>query len=167
MISSPHLATTLLYNVSRRWSEYLNRCAAAPASKVMKAPGASVSFSLKPILVELEEGRYIGPILPVSLANIVAGRRSAFGGDPKSGGGSSNGGGGGINKKPLPKVDATRGPARVWARYDAQLPSLYLQDEDNSRSILEGDILPTLHGNILCKNCHLFGVCWEYCEHKN
>ena len=29
MISSPHLATTLLYDVLCRWSLYLNRCAAA------------------------------------------------------------------------------------------------------------------------------------------
>ena len=34
MISFPHLATTLLYDVSRRWSQYLNRCMAASASEV-------------------------------------------------------------------------------------------------------------------------------------
>ena len=34
MISSPHLVTTLLYDVSRRWSQYLNRCVAASASEV-------------------------------------------------------------------------------------------------------------------------------------
>ena len=59
MISSPHLATTLLFDVSRRWSQYLNRCVAASASEVEEAPGASDPFSLKPILVELEGGSYI------------------------------------------------------------------------------------------------------------
>ena len=29
MMSSPHLATTLLYGVSQRWIQYLNRCVAA------------------------------------------------------------------------------------------------------------------------------------------
>ena len=32
MISSPHLVTTLLFDVSRRWSLYLNRCVAVLAS---------------------------------------------------------------------------------------------------------------------------------------
>ena len=68
VISSPHLATTLLFDVSRRWSQYLDRCVAVSASEVEEAPGASVPFSLEPILVELEGGRYIGPILPASLA---------------------------------------------------------------------------------------------------
>ena len=75
MISSPHLATTLLYDVSRRWSQYLNRCVAASTSEVEEAPGASVPFSLEPILVKLEGGRYIGPILSAALADLVAGRR--------------------------------------------------------------------------------------------
>ena len=81
----------------------------------------------KPILVELEEGCYAGPVLPVSLVDLVAGRRSVGVSAPKSGSGSRNGGGGGGgggNKKPFPKVDFTRVPAQVWARYDAHLPSL-------------------------------------------
>ena len=77
MISSPHLATTLLYDVSQRWSQYLNRCVAALDSEVVEALGASVPFSIEQILVELEGGHYIGPILLISLANLVAGRRSA------------------------------------------------------------------------------------------
>ena len=51
MISSTHLSTTLLFDVSWRWSQYLNRCMAVLASEVEDAPGASVTFSLEPILV--------------------------------------------------------------------------------------------------------------------
>ena len=71
--------------------------------------GGSIPFSLEPILVDLEEGRYIVPILSVSMADLVAGKRSADGGAPKIGGGRSNsgGGGGGGNKKPLPKMAST------------------------------------------------------------
>ena len=73
-------------------------------------PGGSVPFSLEPIMVEIEEGRYIGPFLPVSLYELVAGRRSTGEGAPQIGGGGSNGDdGGGRNKKPLTKVDATGG----------------------------------------------------------
>ena len=90
---------------------------------------ASVPFSLKPILVDLEGGRYIGLILPISLTNLVTGRRSAVSGVPRNGDGSSGvGGGNGNNKKPTPKVGATAGPAQVQARYEAHLPSLYLLD---------------------------------------
>ena len=129
MISSPHLAPTLLFDVSRRWSHYLNRCVTALASEVEEAPGASVPFSLKPILVELEGGRYTVPILPAPLADLVAGRRPAGGSAPKGGGG---GDGGGVSKKPLPMVAATGGSAQVRVRYDAHLPSLSLQEGDNS-----------------------------------
>ena len=45
-ISIPHLATTLLFDVLRRWSQYLNRCVAASDSKVVEAPGGRVPFSL-------------------------------------------------------------------------------------------------------------------------
>ena len=72
MISTPHIATILLYHFSRRRSQYLNMCVATSPSKVVEAPGASVPFSLEPILVYLEGGRYIGPILPVYLADIVS-----------------------------------------------------------------------------------------------
>ena len=67
VISSPHLATTLLFDVSRRWIQYLNRCVAASASEVEDAPGASFIFSLEPILVNLEGGRYTSPIPPAPL----------------------------------------------------------------------------------------------------
>ena len=124
---------------------------AALDSEVAEAPGASAPSPLKPILVELEGGRYIVPILAVSLADLVAGRRSTGGGAPK------RGGGGGGNKKSLPKVDTTERPARVQARYDAHLPSLSLQYGENLWPILAGAVLPTLHCHILCKN-------WEECE---
>ena len=53
MITSPHLATTLLYDVLRRWSLYLNRCMTASPSEDVGAPGAMVPFLLHPILLEL------------------------------------------------------------------------------------------------------------------
>ena len=52
-------------------------------------------------------------------------------------------------------------------RYDAHLPSLSLRDGEQTRSILTGEVLPTLRGHVLCKNWHLCGVCWEDCERKN
>ena len=55
----------------------------------------------------------------------------------------------------------------MWARYYAHLPSLSLWDSGNLRYILEGGVLPTLHGNVIWKNWHLCGVFWEDCEHKN
>ena len=64
-----------------------------------EALGASAPFSLEPILVELEEENYIGPILPASLVDPIAGRRPAGGSAPK--GGSRGGGGGGGSNKPF------------------------------------------------------------------
>ena len=74
IILPPHLATKLFNDVLRRWSQYFNRCVAASASKVVKALGASIPLSLKPILVELEGGSYIDLILLFSLDNLVAGK---------------------------------------------------------------------------------------------
>ena len=39
VISSPHLATTLLFNLSRRWSLYLNRCVDVSALESLDTPG--------------------------------------------------------------------------------------------------------------------------------
>ena len=89
-ISPSHLATTILYDVSRRWSQYLNRSVTASCSQVVEALGSRFPFSLKPILVDLEGGHYINLILPVSLANIISGRRSAGGCAPRSGSGNKN-----------------------------------------------------------------------------
>ena len=135
--------------------------------KVEEAPGGSIPFSLEPILVELEGGRYTIPILSASLADLTTGRQIEGGsaqkgggdGGSSGGGGGSNGGGGGISsKRPLPKVAATEGSARVRVGYDADLPVLFLRDGENSRSILMGAFLPTLCGHILCKNWHICGV---------
>ena len=129
---------------------------------MVEAPGGIVPFSLKPILVDLEGGRYIGQILPVSLADLVAGRGSAYEGAPKSGGG----GGGSRAKKTLSKMSATGGTTQVKVSYDTQLPSLSLRDGENSRSILAGAVLPTLRGHVLYKNWNLCGVFWEDCKRK-
>ena len=91
-------------------------CVAVSALEGVEAPGASVPFSLKPIMVEMERGRYIDPILPASLADLVTGRRPAGRSAPKIGGGSSGDGGGSGNKKTLPKAAAMGGSARVKVR---------------------------------------------------
>ena len=127
----------------------------------MEATGASVPFSLEPILVYLEGGRYIGPILAVSPEKLVAERRPAGRGAPKSGGD-----GGSRTKKTSPKVAATGGTAQVKARYDAHLPYLSFWDGENLRSIFVGAVLPKLYGNALCKNWNLCRVCWEDCDRK-
>ena len=54
VISYPHISTTLLYDVSHWWGQYLYRCVTASASEVVEAPGTSVRFSLEPIPVDLE-----------------------------------------------------------------------------------------------------------------
>ena len=95
------------------------------ASEVVESPGASVPFYLEPIMVELEGGRYIIPILPASLADLVAGRRPAGGSASRSG--SSDGGSSG-NKKTSPKVEAAGGSAQVKVSYEAHLTSLSLWD---------------------------------------
>ena len=143
--------------------QYLNRCVAASASEVEKAPGASVPFYLEQTLVDLEGGRYIGPILPAALADLVSGSRPEGGSAPKGGGG----GGRGVNKKYQPMVEASGGSTRVRVCYDAHLPSLSLRDGEQTRSILTGAVLPTLHGHVLFKNWHMCGVCWEDCKRKN
>ena len=61
VISSPHLATTLIYDVSQQWSLYLNRRVAVSATKALDAPGSNAPFSFKPILVEIEWGAICWP----------------------------------------------------------------------------------------------------------
>ena len=51
IISSPHLARTLLYDVLCQWSQNLNRCMAMLASKVVEAPGASAPSTLNQSLL--------------------------------------------------------------------------------------------------------------------
>ena len=51
--------------------------------------------------------------------------------------------------------------------YVAYLPTLSLQDRENSQNLLEGTVPPTLYGNVICKNWHLCGLCWDDCEQNN
>ena len=88
---------------------------------MVEEPGASFPFSLEPILVDLEGGRYIGLIIPASLADLVAVGRPAGGSVPKSDGGDSSGSG---NKKPSPKVASTGGSAPLKEQCYEHLPSL-------------------------------------------
>ena len=104
IISSPHLATIIIYNMLQRWSQYFNSCMAASASDVVEVPGSRVPFSIKPIMVELGGGCYIRQILTIFLADLVAGRRSAGVGATRGGGG-----GGSSIQKFTPKVGATGG----------------------------------------------------------
>ena len=60
MILSTNISTTLMYNVLRLWSQYLNRCVAASASEVVESPGVSVPNCIEPILVNLEGGALRG-----------------------------------------------------------------------------------------------------------
>ena len=53
VVVSLHLSMTLLYNVSRRWSTYLNRCGPVSSLEDVGAPWATVPFSLEPILLEI------------------------------------------------------------------------------------------------------------------
>ena len=76
-------------------------------------------------------------------------------------------GGGGGERQKTSKVGASEEAARVWVRYKLHLPAELIQDGENSKSLLEGMVLPTLHGQIICKNWHLCGECLEECEHKN
>ena len=64
MISSLHLATTFIFDVSRRWCNYLNRCVVVLDSEMVEALGASVPFSLEPILVNMEGGALHQPNTP-------------------------------------------------------------------------------------------------------
>ena len=150
MISSPHLSTTLIFDVSRRWSLYLNRCVAASASESLYAPGVTSPSRLRWSWQRWVGGQYVGPILPVSVVDLV-----------HNNGGRGSGGGSTTAKKR--KYSTTGGGARVRAYYDAHLPVLSLRYRENSRSILAGAVFPNLHGAVICNNWHLCGVCWEDC----
>ena len=144
IISSPHLDMTLLFNISRRWSLYLNRCVAASVSESLDAPRCHVPFLLEPILSDLEGKKYVRPICPTDLRDLVT-RSSGRGGDGGDGGSSSSGGsgsggdggdsgsGGGGATAEKRKSSTMVGGARVQVRYDAHLPALFLRDGGNSR----------------------------------
>ena len=100
--------------------------------------------------MELAGWRYVGPILPVTLVDLLAGKRPAG-----SGSGGSNGGGDGVSESKTSKVDTYGEGARVRVCYNAHLTTLSLQYRENSRTILAGSVLPNLHVQIICKNLHL------------
>ena len=79
MIKSSHLATTLIYNRPRKWITYLNRCVVASSLEDVEAPSETVPFSLEPILLEMESGRYVVPLLPATLVEMVSGGRGSNG----------------------------------------------------------------------------------------
>ena len=116
--------------------------------------------SIEPILVDLDGGRYVIPILPTSLTYMVAGSRTGSSG---GGGGKGESGGGATAKK---RMSLPQGDTGVRGCYDAHLPALSLRDEDNSRPILARMVLTNLYIHVLCKDWHLCGVCWEDCERK-
>ena len=154
-ISSPHLSTALLYNLSWRWSLYLNRCVAEFGLEDLVG---NISFTLDPILLKMEGGHYIDPIIPGPVSDIFAVRRS--------GGGGAKGGGSGAAAT-VEKVGTSRGTARLWVRYDVHLTSLSLWYGENLRTLLAWTVIHTLQGRVICKNWHLCGLCWEDCERKN
>ena len=63
---------------------------------MVEAPGASVPFYIKPIVVDLEGVHYVGPILLGTMVGLLSGRRATYG----NGGGGGGGGGGGDPKIP-------------------------------------------------------------------
>ena len=128
IITSPQLSTTLIYNVSRRWITYLNRCVATSSLEDVGVPRATVPFSLEPILLDMKGERYVGPLLPATLAELVSGR--CGGGNINGGGGSGSGGsgrsGGNIRGAGWRGSGEGTGEAggyiRVWMRCEAHLP---------------------------------------------
>ena len=71
IISYSYLSMTVIYDVLRLWSFYLNRCMAASDSKALEALGANAPFLLEPILIDIEGARYVGPILTGPLEDLL------------------------------------------------------------------------------------------------
>ena len=105
-------------------------------------------------MVNIEGGRYVGPIILESLADLVedgrTGRRGGGSSDGRGGGsdGDNGCGGGGATAKKR-KSSSTGGGARLQVRYDSHLSTLALWYGEKSRSILTETVLPTLHGAVL------------------
>ena len=121
-------------------------------------PVETAPFSVNPTLLELDGRRYVGPLLMCSLEDMHNGRHS--GGVSRIGGGcSSSRGGGNISGRGKGGGAGQRGTGvgyrgdegvmRVWVRYEAHLPTLYLPDEENSRTVLEEVFLPTVQGHVI------------------
>ena len=90
IITSPHLSTTLLYDLSQWWSLYLNMCVAASTVKALEAPEARVPFTLDPIFLGLQGGLYVILIILRSLMYFIM-RRHTSGTIDDSGGGRKGG----------------------------------------------------------------------------
>ena len=153
MIKTPHLAMTQLFDASIRWSLYLNPCVTALSSEDVGVPGAMMQFSMEPILLKLEGGKYVGPLLPDTLEYLVSERRGG-GGSGGSSGGDSGGGG----------TEGDGGAARVRVRYEVHLPALSLRYRKIPRTFLEGTVLLKVHGHVNCKKWHLCRLLWEDIE---
>ena len=82
--------------------------------EVVEAPEARIPFPLEPVLIDLEGGRYVSPILKTSLAEIVPGRWLASGSATRGGGGYNNSVSG--NRKTTPTLGATGGDTKVRSR---------------------------------------------------
>ena len=76
MVTDPHLATTFLYDMLCQSRLYLNSCVSVlvSVSEALEATGVTVPFTLDPILLKLEGGRYSGLIISGALADILTGR---------------------------------------------------------------------------------------------
>ena len=146
MITSSHLATTLLYDVLQRWPLYLNMRMTALSSEDVGAPRATVPFLVEPILLDLEGGRYVGLLIPANLVDLVSMRRvdgrnggSGNGGGSSgrsSRGGGSSGGNVGRDRSAICGGAGVRnggagGDVRVQMRYESHLPALSLRDVEN------------------------------------
>ena len=134
------------------WSLYLNKCVTTSSSEDVRAPGATMTFSLEPILLDLGGGRYVGPLLPVPLADLVSeicsgddgsgsrggggnigGRNGdGYGGDDSGGCGSGGRGRYGVRSRGVGQGGAGSGgggsgsTVRVRVRYEVHLPDLSL-----------------------------------------
>ena len=101
----------------------------------------------------------MGPLLLSSLADLVNG---IYGGGGDRSSREKGGGAGQIRDRMV-----SGGVTRVGVRYEAHLPALSLRDGEKPHTIIAGAFLPAVQGHVICKNWHLCGLCWEYCEHKN
>ena len=84
-----------MFDVSRGWSLYLNLCVKAFSSEDLGAPGATVPFSVETIILDFEGGRYVVPLIPATLIELVIGRLHG-GGNGGGVGSSSSGSGSGV-----------------------------------------------------------------------
>ena len=150
---------------------YLNRCVMESSSEDVGGSGATVPFLVEPILLDLEGGRYLGPLLPGILAELVSGRRIGSGG-----GGSGGDSGGGINGGRDGGVGqgsggvgsgGARGAKTVRVRYEAHLTALSLWYRENARIIMAGTVLRTVQVHVICNNWILHGLCCEDRKRKN